>query len=339
MAKAKKLPSGNWRVRASITVDGKKITKSFTNSNANKAELAAMQWQVTQEREASAENITLTKAYERYIDAKRNVLSPSTIRNYEKLHENHLQDIMHIKVDRLTAEQIQKSINLYAANHSPKSVRNCHGLLSAVLAMFRPGFNLHTTLPQKEKRQLYIPTDADIQTLIKVSKSTNCYIPILLAAFGGMRAGEICALTSDDINGTFVNVNKSMVCDSNGKWQLKPPKTFSSNRQVEMPCFVINAIKDIQGKTVVYNPHSLSMAFNGLLKKHNLPQFRFHDLRHYYVSSLHALNIPDKYIMAQGGWATNYTMQNVYNHAMAKKQSEFQTKITTHFENLSTEII
>lgn len=335
MAKAKKLPSGNYRVRASVTFDGNTVIKSFTHSDPKKAELAAMQWQVTQEREASTEDITLTKAYERYINAKRNVLSPSTIRNYEKLHENHLQDIMHIKVDRLTAEQIQKSINLYAANHSSKSVRNCHGLLSAVLAMFRPGFNLHTTLPQKEKKQLYIPTDEDIQTLIKVSKNTNCYIPILLAAFGGMRAGEICALEDKDIGINYLNVNKSMVYDSKGEWHIKPPKTYSSNRRVEMPAFVINEIKNIKGKIVVYNPNSLSMAFNKLLKKHDIPHFRFHDLRHYYVSSLHALNIPDKYIMAQGGWATNYTMQNVYNHTMANKQSEFSSKITAHFEQLS----
>lgn len=331
MAKAKKLPSGNWRVQVSKVVDGHLIKKSFTHSEPKKAELLATQWQLSQENQSS-ESITLTEAYRRYIDAKKNVLSPSTIRNYEKLHKNHLQDIMHIRVDKLTTEQIQRSINLYAADHAPKSVRNCNGLLSAVLKMFRPEFQLTTSLPQKEKKQLYIPTDEDIQLLLKISKNTNCYIPILLAAFGGMRAGEICALTSDDIIDNFININKSMVCGSDGKWSLKPPKTFSSNRQVEMPVFVLNALEGAEGRLVKYNPHSLSMAFNKLLKQNGLTSFRFHDLRHYYVSSLHALNIPDKYIMAQGGWSTNYTMQNVYNHTLANKQSEFSKKITSHFE-------
>ena len=36
MATAKKLPSGNWRVQASVTVDGKTIKKSFTNSDKKK---------------------------------------------------------------------------------------------------------------------------------------------------------------------------------------------------------------------------------------------------------------------------------------------------------------
>lgn len=335
MAKAKKLPSGSWRIQVSKTVDGRLIRKSFTSADKRKAELAAAEWVANQEETAHTENITLYQAYERYIAAKENVLSPSTIRNYKKMHKNNLQDIMQIKIDKLTSEQIQRSINLYAADHSPKSVRNCHGLLSAVLGMFRPSMTLRTSLPQKEKKQMYIPTDDDIQKLFKAAKNTNYYIPILLAAFGGMREGEICALTSDDIHGNYVTVNKSMVCDSNGKWLIKPPKTYSSNREIELPNFVINSIEGKSGKIVIYNPHSLSIGFNKLLKKNNIPHFRFHDLRHYYVSSLHALNVPDKYIMEQGGWATNYTMQNVYNHTLKNKSSEFSKKISSHFESLS----
>ena len=335
MAKARKLPSGSWRVQASVVVDGKLVRKSFTDTDKKKAEAAATQWQFEKEENSKIEKITLSEAYERYIASKENVLSPSTIRNYKKMHKNNLQDIMQIKINKLTPEQIQRSINLYSADHSPKSVRNCHGLLSAVLRMFRPSMTLYTRLPQKEKKQMYIPSDNDIQKLFNASKNTNFYIPILLAAFGGLREGEICALTSDDVHGNYVTVDKSMVCDSDGKWLLKPPKTFSSNRNIELPDFVINELKDKKGKIVTYNPHSLSMGFNKLLKKHNIPHFRFHDLRHYYVSSLHALNIPDKYIMEQGGWATNYTMQNVYNHTFKNKSSEFSKKISNHFETLT----
>ena len=332
MAKAKKLPSGNWRIQASKTVDGVVYKKSFTDADRRRVERAAIDWQTDLNNTCNIENITLDRAYERYIKAKENILSPSTIRNYKKLHQNHLQDIMNISVSKLTNEIIQRSINIYSANHSPKSVRNCYGLLSAVIKMFNPGLNLHITLPQKEKKEPYIPTDEIIQEVMHLAKNTKLYRAIVLAAFGGMREGEICALDSNDIIGTFINVNKSMVCDSNGKWHIKAPKTFSSNRKVEMPDFVINEFKGITGKIVPYNPHSLSMTFNKFLKKNNLPHFRFHDLRHYYVSSLHALNIPDKYIMAQGGWATNYTMQNVYNHTMADKRTEFSSRITTHFE-------
>ena len=332
MAKAKQLPSGSWRVQAQITVDGKILRKSFTDSVRKKAELAAATWQAGISQE-SAEDITLAKAYERYLTAKENVLSPATMRGYRTLQKTSLQDIMHLKVNKLSNEIIQRSINEFAASHSPKTTRNCNGLLSAVLAMFRPGFTLNVKLPQKIKTQLYIPTDETIKHLINAAKGTNLEIPIMLAAFGALRCGEICALTSEDIHETYIHVNKSMVSDPNGKWHIKPPKTVSSDRYVELPPFLINRLKEIEGRIVPTTPHNLSSNFSKFLKKHNIPHFRFHDLRHYNVSILHAMGIPDKYIQAQGGWSTNYTMQNVYNHIISDKQSEFSKQITNHFEN------
>lgn len=332
MAKAKKMPSGNWRVQAQITVDGRIVRKSFTDSDRRKAELAATAWQAGVQQELT-EDITLAKAYERYLSAKQNVLSPATMRGYRTLEKTSLQDIMPLKIDRLNNEIIQRSVNIFAANHSPKTVRNCHGLLSAVLAMFRPEFTLNIKLPQKIKPPLYIPTDKVIKDLLDAAKGTNLEIPIMLAAFGALRCGEICALTSDDVFETYIHVNKSMVSDPEGKWHIKPPKTVSSDRYVELPPFLIKRLKEKQGRIVPNTPHNISSNFTKFLNRHKIPHFRFHDLRHYNVSILHAMGIPDKYIQAQGGWSTNYTMQNVYNHIISDKQSEFSKKITNHFEN------
>lgn len=333
MATAKKLPSGNWRVQASA----KGQTKSFTHADRKKAEAEARMWQAGMTEKYSFDNPTLYECFENFIEAKNNVLSPSTIRGYNKIKNNSLKDIMSMRVNGLTNLIIQRSINLYSASHSPKSVRNCYGLLSAVLNMFRPDFNLNIQLPQKEHKEMYIPTNEDIQKLVNASRGTQCYIPILLAAFGGMRLGEIGALQSSDIDGNYITVNKSLVYTPEKEWKVKPPKTYSSNRRVEIPDFVIDALKDQEGKILECTPHAVTVAFKRLLEKNNLPHFRFHDLRHYYVSTLHSINIPDKYIQAQGGWATNYTMNNVYKHIMSNRQSEFSTQITGHFNNIFNE--
>lgn len=335
MATAKKLPSGNWRVQASVTVDNKIIRKSFTNKDKRTAEAEAKMWQAGMVDVQASNDITLSECYDRYIQAKDKVLSPSTIKGYKKLKKNHLQDIMCLKIESLTNEAVQRSINIYAATHSPKSVRNCYGLLSSVLKMFRPTFNLNIKLPQKEDIIINVPEDKDIQAILNAAKGTRCYIPILLAAFGSMREGEVCAITSEDFTGNFVRINKSMVLNSDNEWVIKTPKTYASNRVTELPDFVINAIQDIDGRIVDYNPRALSTAFSRLLKSHNLPHFRFHDLRHYYVSSLHSINIPDKYIQAQGGWSTNYTMNKVYKHILSAQQSKFSKKITKHFDKLA----
>ena len=334
MAKPKKLPSGSYRVQASITVDGKLISKSFTDPNPKKAAAAAAQWQAHNKEAAKIENITLYQAYERYINAKKNILSPSTLRGYEQLMRTTLSDIMSLKLDKLTNELIQRSINIYAAEHSPKSVRNCHGLLSAVLTMFCPEFTLNIKLPQKEQKGMFIPDDNDIKKLLSCAKGTPLEIPILLAAFGPMRRGEICALTSDDISGNIITVSKDLVKSESGQWVLSSPKTFASYRKIEYPDFVIHKLQGINGKIIEMSPNALTSAFVKLLQRNNLPKYRFHDLRHYAVSTLHAINIPDKYIMARGGWSSPHTMHSVYNHILKSAAEKMDDKISAHYNHL-----
>ena len=334
MPKSKKLPSGNWRVQASKMVNGALVRKSFTNKDRKKAESEALKWQTDPNNETTTENITLFKAYEKYIEVKKNVLSPTTICGYISMQNNIFETIMQLKIAELTTPKIQSAVNLLSANHSPKYVRNAYGLLSAVLSMFRPDFSPHISLPQKEKSEMYIPDDKDIQKLLKAVKGQDIEIPILLAAFGPMRRSEICALTSDDIHGNTITVNKALVRNSKNEWQIKTTKTYSSNRNIELPDFVIEKIKNKSGKITDMTPSSITNKFSKVLKKAGLPNFRFHDLRHYAVSTLHAINVPDKYIMARGGWATNYTMNNVYNHTLRSKQDAFELKINSHFKTL-----
>ena len=104
-----------------------------------------------------------------------------------------------------------------------------------------------------------------------------------------------------------------------------------------MPDFVAEKFKGLDGRIYDGTPDSLTIAFKKLLIKNNISVFRFHDLRHYNVSILHAIGIPDNYIMARGGWKSNYTMNNVYNHALKEKATEFDVKISEHFKDVASE--
>ena len=331
MAKAKKLPSGNWRVQASKSVNGKMVKKSFTAATKKEAEFLAAEWQIKIDEENTVENITLEQAYDKYIKMKNAVLSPSTIRGYEALERNTFSEIMPFSILKITQTMIQIEVNKLAVDSSPKYVRNAYGLLNAVLKTFIINCNFNITMPQKKRPELYIPDDNDIKTLLEAVKGRAIEIPILLAAFGPMRRGEICALTSEDVCGNIITVSKSMVMGDDKEWHIKAPKTYSSYRQIEYPNFVIDKIKNTKGKITNMTPSAITDAFLKILRKNNLPEFRFHDLRHYAVSTLHAINVPDKYIMARGGWATNYTMNNVYNHILQSKKDELSQKITSHF--------
>ena len=334
MPKVQKLPSGTYRVQVSKKIDGVLYRESFTDVDPDKALLDAAKWKVNVENENKIDNITLKKAFEKYIDIKDSVLSPSTIRAYKSMSKNVFQNIMDLKIKKLTAVIIQKEINLLSITATPKYVRNAYGLLTAVLSVFRPSFKPNISIPKKKKTEMYIPDDNDIKVLLNAVKGKEIEIPILLAAFGPMRRGEICALDSNDINGNVVTVNKSLVLGDDKKWHIKAPKTYSSYRNIEYPDFVMERLRGRTGKITTMTPSAITDAFQKILKKCDLPPFRFHDLRHYAVSTLHAINVPDKYIMARGGWATNYTMNNVYNHVLKSKADEIENQITVHFSNV-----
>lgn len=162
---------------------------------------------------------------------------------------------MPYKLKQLTQEQVQIAINHMAANHSAKSVRNAHGLLSSVLTAYAPSFQLHTRLPQKEKSDTSIPTEAEVSALLKATEGEPIHTAILLAAVGTLRLSEICALLKSDVTDKGVIVNKAMVMDENKEWVIKGTKTTAGTRFVELPKYVIDELRAIEGDRIYkYQP-------------------------------------------------------------------------------------
>lgn len=332
MAKAKKLPSGNWNVLVFAGKDpsGKRRYESFTAPTKREAEFMAAEFTLKR-KERQTGNITVGEAISRYIDSKESVLSPSTIREYRRLSRNALQGLASVKLRDITQEIVQKEISRESITHSAKTVRNMHGLLSAALAMFLPEFVLRTALPQKEKKQVYIPTDEDVKRLLKYVEGKSLEVPVLLAATGSLRRSEISALTLEDVTSTGVNINKAMVLDQNGKWVVKPPKTAAGYRFTPLAPQVIEKVR--AGLPCIV-PNSITSEFDRALKACGLPHFSFHKLRHYYASVLHSLGVPDKYIMLNGGWECESVLHGVYQHALSDRAESENEKVVDFFEKM-----
>ena len=338
MATAKKLPSGNYRCRVYLgKIDGKDVYKSFTAPTKKEAEFNANQFLIKSNKNKirRSNEYTFADALENYINLKETVLSPSTIRGYKSLKRNFIEKFpkfSNMKICDITQEDIQKVISSLAKEKSPKTVKNYHGIISAILG---DEMIIKTTMPQKIIPDLYIPSDDDIKLLIKSVENSELEIPVLLGAFCMMRRGEICGLSIDDVDfkTNTIHVQHSLVIDDDKNWKLKAPKNSTSDRFVDAPEFVINKIKE-KGYITKLSPDNISSNFSRVLKRNNIPHFRFHDLRHYSASIRHALNIPDAYIMAEGGWKSDAILKSVYRHAMKDKKSEMQDRAKSHFSKI-----
>lgn len=349
MATAKKLPSGSWRcqvyshteeiLQPDGTIKKKRIYKSFTcdvqgPKGKRIAEKMAADWAEEKELHNKIQDITFGEAVDRYIESRESVLSPRTIMDYKRIRKNDLQALMTLKLANITQDDIQRAVNLDAQIHSPKTVRNNHGLVSAVFKQFRPNFALNTRLPKKVRPELYVPSDADVQALIKEVSGTCMELPVLLAAFGPMRRGEICALRSEHINGNIVHVCQNMVLTENNEWVIKSPKSYAGDRYIDYPDFVAAKLHGKTGRITALNPDDITNKFKYCLKRAGLPHFRFHDLRHYSASIQHALGIPDSYIMQRGGWENDAVLKAVYRHVLEDRSIQMNNLANQHFSEL-----
>lgn len=342
MAKKKKnaLPSGSIRVQVYDYTDaeGKKHYKSFTAPTKKQAQAMAADWKANKDKApAPVEDMTVYEAVGRYMDVKRAVLSPSTLRGYNGFRRRYFTgELGQRKLSDINNIAVQAWISDLAAELSPKTVRNAYGLLLSTLDVFAPEIHLKATLPARKRPDLYCPSDDDVKKLLEHIKGTELEIAVLLAAFGPMRRGEICALTDKDINGRVVTVSKSMVQGPDRQWYIRQPKTYSGYREIEFPDFVVDKMKGIRGRIINATPTRITGDFIREINKTDIPRFRFHDLRHYAASIMHAIGVPDQYILQRGGWSSDTVMKTVYRNVIDVEKAKQDRKINAHFEGMKT---
>lgn len=338
MPKAKKLPSGNYRVRVLVgkDKDGKKIYKSFTDSNKRKAELMASEYLVRNtQKTKKTSKLTLLDACEKYIAKKEPVLSPTTIREYKRYEKEYFQDIINKNIWNITSDVLQDEINKEVVKgKSRKTILNIYSFFVSALKSSGNNENFDVTLPKKIKTELYIPTDEEIKKLYNEFEGTYMEIPFLLCAFLGLRRSEVCALNWEDIDfeKQILHVYKAKVLNDKKEWVIKQTKTTAGKRNIKIYDFVFEKLyshKDEKGQIVSIYPNTLYTTLNKTLDKLKIQHFRLHDLRHYTASMLLALGVPNKYAMNIMGHETERMLTTVYQHCKNSKMDEFNNEINS----------
>ncbi len=317
---ARKLKSGNWNVR--VTVCG----QSYSFTDKSKRTAMRMAAAFAEETKENIENPSLIDAIGRYIDGRSETLSPATLRGYRSIERTlkaKYPALCQKRIVALTDKDIQSVIDPLGK----KTAKNYLGLIQPAV-----GRKFNISLPSGKQKEIEPPSDLELLGLLQLFRDTELEIPILLGAFGGLRRGEICALTLQDFDGDYVTISKDKVMDEYGAYVVKDPKTETSNRTVLLPHSVVQLIR-AKGHITTLTPHQISCKFQ---KKQIClgidPPYCFHSLRHYCASYLHSQGIPDAYIMARGGWATTHVMNKVYRHAMKDKILEMEQKAVGAFQ-------
>ena len=313
-----KLKSGSYRVTQ--VRHGVRFRVTFDHKPSKAEAEDAIHKKMLSSGEKPNGPLTFEEAAFAYVEMKRHVLSPNTVREYSCNAKRLSEWFLQMKVDEIDQIAINKQVNELAAKVSPKTVRNYHGFITAILGTFRPQMKVYTTLPQRRKTEPYIPTDDEVKRILAELQPSEYFCGIVLAAFG-LRRGEICALLPDDVekDGT-VHVRRALAIDEHRQKVLKSTKTTESERDLIIPAEIAERIHS-QGFVYRRKPGGLLEALHEVQDRLGIPRFPLHKLRHYFASKM--LTITDaKTVQAMGGWKTDAVLKTVYAHAMRDEEDK-----------------
>lgn len=327
--KITKLPSGSFRMQPMI--DGKRYSLTAETEKELKSKYRELVGGIEFEKHIP---LTVGAAMDKYIEMKKNALSPSTIPSYKKIRKYYLQSIMDINITNLTNADVQSAVDKDTKRLAPKTIQNAHGLLSAVLKEYRPKFELTTTLPKKSKKKkpIRIPTETEVQKLVEASKGTKYEVIILLALWLGLRMSEIRGLKFSDFSGNYLHIQRAVVTGENHKSALNEyTKTPDGDRIIRIPDELVNIVLALPHSSedefiTNLSEGAIYKGFIRCCKKAEITPCRFHDLRHFSASEGHAQQIPIKYLQKRMGHKTDNMLKNVYLHTI-KEQEDFYADV------------
>lgn len=330
--KARQLPSGAWFCR--VRVDGQDIPITRSTEKEAVAEAMALKAGI-KDAEKRPRKKTLNVAIDDYIEARRNILSPATIRGYKSIQKNRFKNMMRKDVFSVTQEQWQRAVNLEAKSVNAKTLTNSWRFLSSVIAE-TTGKPVSVHLPQIIRNERPWLTPDQVTTFVTAVKGSTVEIAALLA-LSSLRSSELIDLKWEDVDleKKVIHVRGAAVYDEDGKLvHKKENKNTTSRRTVPIIPPLQEALSGAKRKgeyVVTISPTWIFKSINRICEQQGLPKVGVHGLRHSFASLAFHLNMPEKVAMQIGGWANDQTMHKIYTHLSQADVNKHAEAFTSFF--------
>lgn len=341
--------SGTYRVR--FRYRGKQTSETFPGTAAGKRRAATFaKWldalgpqgalDQLYAAEQAADVPTLDEVAADHIEHLTGV-EDGTRLTYRRLWERTWgKHIGRLPANQVGNDDIRRAVNALAARYSHKSLKNQHGLLSAVLGRAVEQGYLTTNparrvrLPRgREAERVEMTCLSPEQYAEMEARIHDHYQPLVRFLAGtGCRWGEAVALTVGDVALPNVRIRRALKWSPNGERTVGATKTRRSNRTIALPPQLqddLRALSDgkprdalvftaprggpVQHRTFwsdIWLPAVADME----------PRPRIHDLRHSHASWLLARGVPIHVVQARLGHESIKTTVDTYGHLLPDAQ-------------------
>lgn len=301
-------------------------------------------------RAAGRDSLTLSACMTSWLSELRGSVKQSSYQTYRSLAEKHvLPAIGSMPLPQVTAEAIFNfAENLIVSGLACSTVKGICRLVSACLRYAleeghiakNPCRKLRIPMEQMEKQRIL--TNPEQERVSRAAQESS-ELSVLLAAYTGMRLGEICALKWTDIDwekGTICvcrTVQRIRRAGGGTILIVDTPKSLRSRRTLPVPAFIIDLLKKQSRSTLSEyifgeelrpaEPRTVQRRFQKFMKRIGIAGAHFHTLRHSFATRLIELGVDIKTVSTLLGHSSAKTTLDFYAHSRLDMQRSAVEKL------------
>ena len=353
----------------------KKTTRRAGFKTKKSAELALPRLKLEIANKGAIEkdnNVLFSKVYHEWYQQYINTVRESTYARTAGMFDNLILPIFGDKrIRTITTTQVQKAVNKWFKEVTYNYKRWYNYTVAVFDFAIKRGYMAGKnpakliTLPKKPDNYGDKPENfwskqelATFFSLVNQKEQPEQFALFRLLAFGGLRRGEVLALTWGDLNTSknTLRINKTLTQGMKGKQIVQAPKTRKSRRTIILDSKTMEILKHwriaqkrrymalgintMNQKQLMfatrYNTHKVlncpSKWLRAIIKGSKLKPITVHGFRHSHASALFAGGASIKEVQDRLGHEDVQTTLNVYTHVTKDQNKEAVDKLVNYLD-------
>ena len=253
-----------------------------------------------------------------------------------------------LQLDAITPADVRRWQNALLDNeaeYSPTYLKTIHNQLSAIFNFAVKYYGLKSnpaaiagSIGKKHADSMQFWTkDEFLAFSDAISNNPSAYAIFNTLFWTGMRSGELLALTLNDVHfeTKTISINKTYT-RLDGMDIINPPKTSKSNREITVPDFLLDILRDYAARLVDYEPHErlfayskhyLSKEMEKGCKLSGVKKIRVHDIRLSHASLLIEMGFSPLLVSERLGHENIQTTLQTYSHLYPDRHGEVSDRL------------
>ena len=353
-----KRKNGRWS--AQISIQGQRVTKYFNTQREGLDWLHSMRNQINAGLTLDGAQKTLSEFLEQWLGSIRVSVKVKTHSQYKQIVRMHITPTLgSIKLKDLRPDQIQALYNKKLdSGISARTLLLVHTVLRQSLKQALKWGTIGRnptdaiTRPKVIRAEMLTFTEDQARTFISLAETTRYGALFNLALHTGMRQGELLGLKWIDLDWVKrkLQVRRQIQRIPGQGLSFVEPKSAAGRRAISLSKNMVERMRkhyneqstirenagikwqenDLVFPTTLGTPmHPTSMYkdFKALLAKNDLPNIRFHDLRHTAATLMLQQGIHPKVVQERLGHADITLTLNTYSHVLPSMQEDAAEKL------------